>query len=77
MTLDQLDKNEEAVIVKINCDRILKNRFYSLGIVKFSKLTVKEKTLTSSTLEIEINNSKIALRISEAQKIEVTKVWIK
>ena len=74
MTLDQLSINETATITKINCDRILKNRFYSLGVVKSSQLTVKEKTLTNSTVEIEINNSKIALRMNEASKIEVHKI---
>ena len=77
MTLDELNVNESATIKAINCDSILKNRFYSLGIVKSSILTLKERTLTKSTLEIEINNSKIALRLSEASKIEVEKIWQK
>ena len=72
MTLDQLNINESAIITAINCDEILKNRLYSFGIIKGVKIEIVELTLTKSTIEIKINQSKIALRLSEASKIEVT-----
>ncbi len=71
MTLSELKKKESAQIVAINCDEVLKNRLYSFGIVKGATITVEETTLTKSTIEIKINQSKIALRLSEASKIEV------
>lgn len=71
MTLDQLKINENAIITAINCDEILKDRLYSFGIIKGVKVEIVELTLTKSTIEIKINQSKMALRLAEASKIEV------
>ena len=73
MTLDQLRINESATITAINCDEILKNRLYSFGISKGIEVTLVEFTLTKSTIEIKVNQSKIALRLNEASKIEVSR----
>jgi len=73
MTLDQLEIDESALVKSINCEPALKNRFYSFGIIKGSKVYVEEVTLTKSTIEIKINNTKVALRLTEASKIEVEK----
>lgn len=73
MTLDQLQINESATITAINCDEILKNRLYSFGISKGIEVTLVEFTLTKSTIEIKVNQSKIALRLNEASKIEVNR----
>ncbi len=73
MTLDQLQINESAIITAINCDEILKNRLYSFGISKGIEVTLVEFTLTKSTIEIKVNQSKIALRLNEASKIEVSR----
>ena len=73
MTLDQLQINESATITAINCDEILKNRLYSFGISKGIEVTLVEFTLTKSTFEIKVNQSKIALRLNEASKIEVSR----
>ena len=72
MTLDQLKIKQKATISSINCDEVLKNRLYSFGIVKGATITVEETTLTKSTIEIKVNQSKIALRSSEASKIKVS-----
>ncbi len=71
LTLDQLNIKQKAIISSINCDEILKNRLYSFGIIKGATITVEETTLTKSTIEVKINQSKIALRLKEAEKIEV------
>jgi ferrous iron transport protein A len=71
MTLNELKIKESAEIVSINCDRVLKNRLYSFGIIKGAIVKIEELTLTKSTIEIKINQSKIALRVNEAEKIEV------
>ncbi len=71
MTLNQLKINESAIITDINCDEILKDRLYSFGIIKGVKVQIVELTLTKSTIEIKINQSKMALRLVEASKIEV------
>ncbi|MDD2896182.1 MAG: FeoA family protein [Aliarcobacter sp.] len=71
MTLNQLKINESAIITAINCDEVLKDRLYSFGIIKGVKVQIVELTLTKSTIEIKINQSKMALRLIEASKIEV------
>ncbi|MBU3015563.1 ferrous iron transport protein A [Poseidonibacter lekithochrous] len=71
MTLDKLNIGDKAVIKAVNCDNELKNRFYSFGMVKESIITVEEITLTRSTMEIRIKNTKVAIRFSEAAKIEI------
>ncbi|MGB1226976.1 MAG: FeoA family protein [Poseidonibacter sp.] len=71
MTLDRLNIGESAIIKAVNCDSALKNRFYSFGMTKGSKVYVEEVTLTKSTMEIKINTTKVAIRLSEAKKIEI------
>ena len=71
MKLSDLKIKEKAEIINIDCDSILKNRLHSFGIMKGAIVTIEELTLTKSTIEIKINHSKIALRLSEAEKIGV------
>jgi ferrous iron transport protein A len=71
MTLDKLNIGDTAVIKAVNCENALKNRFYSFGIVKGSNIHVEEITLARSTMEIRIKNTKVAIRLSEAAKIEI------
>ena len=71
MTLNELKIKESAEVISVNCDNVLKNRLYSFGIIKGAIVKIEELTLTKSTIEIKINQSKIALRLSEAEKIEV------
>ncbi|HJE03838.1 MAG TPA: ferrous iron transport protein A, partial [Aliarcobacter thereius] len=71
MCINDLEINKEAKIVEINCDDILRNRLYSFGVIKDEKLVVTAKSIAKKTLEIKINQSKIALRSSEASKIKV------
>jgi len=73
MTLSEINVGESAIIKAVNCDNALKNRFYSFGIVKGSTIKVEEITLAKSTMEIKVNTTKVAVRISEAQTIEVEK----
>lgn len=71
MTLDKLNIGDTAVIKTVDCDSELKNRFYSFGMVKGSKVTIEEITLARNTMEIKIKNTKVAIRLSEASKIEI------
>lgn len=71
MSLNDQITNKNVEIVAINCDEALRNRFYSFGIIKGSNVCVTGKSLGKKTIEIKINNSKIALRACEASKIEV------
>jgi ferrous iron transport protein A len=71
MYLSDLNINQKAEIYEINCDDILKNRFYSFGITNGTKVELTAKSLAKKTLEIKINNYKVALRSSEAANIRV------
>ena len=73
MTLNKLHKGEEAKITNIQCDKVLKNRLNSFGIKKGETVHIEEVTLAKETIEIKINRTKIALRVSEASNIEVEK----
>ena len=71
MRLDQLKKNEEGIIVNIDAEKTLKSRFNSFGITKGTKISVITTTMAKETIEIKVNRTKIALRVSEAAKIEI------
>lgn len=73
MKLSELKKNECATIVSILSDSVLRARFNSFGIIRGATIYVIEQTLSKNTIEIKVNNTKIALRISEADSIEVEK----
>ena len=73
MKLSNLCKHDEAIILNITADKTLKSRFNSFGIIKGSKISVITTTMGKETLEIKVNKTKIALRVSEAAKIEIEK----
>ena len=71
MLLSDLKKNQKAIIKKIDANSELRQRFYSFGIVKGSTLEVENISLAKNTLEINIEDTSIGLRVEEASKIEV------
>lgn len=71
MNLSQLHKNQQATIIKVNTIGDLKQRFYSFGIIKGAVLEVENISLTKNTIEINIEDTSIALRMEEASTIEV------
>ena len=73
MKLSELKVGEVGVIKKINAKEPLKSRLLSFGITRNQKIKILEHTLAKNTFEIEINNTKIALREEEAEQIEVIK----
>ena len=74
MKLDELNINDKAIIVDIDADKTLKDRLNSFGIVRNEELTLKGSSLAKQTIEIDIDGTLIALRASEAHKIEVQKI---
>lgn len=69
--LHELQKGKKGTIKSIQADKALKSRFNSFGICKEQIVCVEELTLAKETIEIKIGRTKIALRVSEAQQIEV------
>ncbi|MCK5697748.1 MAG: ferrous iron transport protein A [Gammaproteobacteria bacterium] len=71
MTLDQLKKGQFAQIKAIKASKELKNRFISFGLVKGAKIYIESYSLAKKTIEVRINNTRLAIRATEAKKVEV------
>jgi ferrous iron transport protein A len=71
MTLDNLKKGKSAIVTAINASKELKNRFSSFGLVKGANVYTEEYSLAKKTMEIRINKTRIAIRASEAEKVEI------
>lgn len=71
MKLAQLQKEQKAIITNLDCDIELKQRFYSFGINKNSILIVENISFSKNTIEINVEDTFIALRMEEAKCIEV------
>lgn len=77
MKLSELQKGECGKIISISSDSVLKARFSSFGITRGATIYVLEYTIAKNTMEVKINNTKIALRLTEAKFIEVEKTECK
>ncbi len=71
MKLSDLKQNQVAKITNLNCDLDLKQRFYSFGINKNSLIVVENISFSKNTIEINVEDTFIALRMEEAKCIEV------
>jgi ferrous iron transport protein A len=71
MSLVDLKKNQKAIIKSIDASPELKQRLLSLGVVKGAEIELIDCSITKSTVEIKVGNTLVALRDSEAKKIEV------
>ncbi len=71
MTLNNLENGQSATITAVNASKELKNRFNSFGLVKGAIIYIEAHSLAKKTMEVRINKTRIALRASEAEKIEV------
>ncbi len=71
MTLDKLQKGDMAIIKKIASDSELKQRLSAFGILRGTEIIVEAFSLKKKTIEIKVHRAHIALRLDEAEKIEV------
>ncbi len=71
MKLSDLEKNQKATIVKVECSNDLKQRFYSFGIIKGASVFIEAISLAKNTIEINVEDTSIGIRIEEAKTIEV------
>ena len=72
MKLCDLKKGESATITAINADKELKKRFNSFGIVKGVTIHAEQHTITKQTMEVRIKKTRMALRLTEAEKVEIS-----
>ncbi len=71
MRLNELQKGDMAIIKKIEDARELKQRLSAFGILRGTQIIVEAFSLKKKTIEIKVYRSHIALRLDEAEKIEV------
>ena len=71
MILSSLEKGQSATITAIKADKELKNRFNSFGIIKGAVVHAEQYSLARQTMEIRINKTHMALRLSEADNVEI------
>ncbi len=71
MKLSDLAIHKKAIIKSINCDNELKQRFYSFGIIKGETIVIETISFAKNTIEINVEDTSIALRVEEANSIEV------
>ena len=71
MKLSDLNINQKAIVEKIECNNDLKQRFYSFGIFKGTPISVENISFSKNTIEINVEDTSIALRVEEANFIEV------
>ncbi len=71
MTLDKLQKGDMALIKKIESESELKQRLSAFGVMRGTQIIVEAFSLKKKTIEIKVHRSHIALRLEEAEKIEV------
>lgn len=74
MSLSELEKGDEAIIMNIYADKDLRRRLYMFGIIKNEILVLKECSLGKQTIGVLAGQTFVALRIDEAEKIEVEKI---
>ena len=71
MKLSGLPIKTKAIITKIECSSELKQRFYSFGIIKGAEVFIEAISLAKNTMEINVEDTSIGIRVEEANTIEV------
>ena len=71
MTLDQVKIGQKFLIKDITANEELKKRFYSFGIIKGANVKLEAMSLKKNILEINVEDTLIALRIDEAKTIKI------
>jgi Fe2+ transport system protein FeoA len=74
MRISDLEKGDRAIIKRINADESLKQRLASFGMGRGVEIEVETYSIKRKTYEINVDNTMVALRDEEADKIEVEKV---
>ena len=71
MFLSQLKDGQSAIIKDIKTSKKVTERLTLLGLTKGIKITMIRKGMFSSPIEIKVRDFYLAMRKSEADKIEV------
>jgi ferrous iron transport protein A len=71
MKLSELKKGVEARVTNVSSNGELKQRFNSFGLIKGANIIVDEISLTHNTIAVIVDSTSVALRLKEAESIEV------
>lgn len=75
MTLVDMQENKTYQIHKINTeDALLRERLVALGVCEGAKANLVQKSIDKATIAILSNNTRIALRTSEAEEVSVQEI---
>ena len=75
LTLADIKQNKKYKISKISTsNNILLERFMNLGMYKGAITSLLEKSIDKNTIAVIANNTRIALRITEAKEIIVKEI---
>lgn len=74
MTLDVLDDSHSALILGFDANMELKNRLLSFGFAKNKKLKKLNSSLKKATILVELENSCVILRSSEAKAVKIKEI---
>ena len=70
-TIIDCEKNKEYKIKKLHTSGALRQRLISFGLIKGCDIKYLKSTGMNNTYEIRVGKMSIALRVDEANKIEV------
>jgi len=74
LKLSELKKHQEARVVRVDAEGELKQRLASFGLIRGAIIKIIDCSIRKSTIEIMVDNTLLALRKQEAEKIEVEKI---
>jgi len=70
INLSNLQINQKAIILRINCNDELRQRFYSFGIIKGAMIVVEKVSLAKNTIALLVDDTSIAIRLDEAKQLK-------
>ncbi|MCX7861175.1 MAG: ferrous iron transport protein A [Chloroflexus sp.] len=71
MTLDQLARGQQAVIVRIDGDRALRRRLLDMGLIHGETVTLSGVAPLGDPLEVTVKGYRLSLRKADARCIQV------
>lgn len=71
MTLDQIAVGNEFIISTVSATGEIRRRLVDMGFVSGTRGTLLRKALLGDPIEVSLGTYRIAVRRSEAQRIEV------
>ncbi|UWG98136.1 ferrous iron transport protein A [Dehalobacter sp. DCM] len=74
LTMDKIPVETKAKIVRINMDRLLKKKLTDMGLIAGTEFRVDGQAPLGDPIKISIRGYQLAIRRSDAKKIDVEKI---